>query len=93
MGTQLKDPQTFRIFFSSPFKGMEGEREELTRKYLPEIQYKCAEMGLQFVAVDMRWGISVESAQQAQTVNICFREIDRSDMIVCFFGQVMQINQ
>ena len=85
----LKNPQTFRVFFSSPFKGMEEEREELTRKYFPEIQHKCSEMGLQFVPVDMRWGISAESAQQAQTINICFREIDRSDMLVCFFAQVL----
>ncbi|KAL8601645.1 hypothetical protein ACOMHN_003911 [Nucella lapillus] len=87
MTGQLKNSQTFRVFFSSPFKGLEEEREELTRKYIPEIQHRCAEMGLQFVAVDMRWGISAESAQQAQTVNICFREIDRSDMLVNFFGQ------
>ncbi|XP_076442527.1 uncharacterized protein LOC143281281 [Babylonia areolata] len=87
MTTQLKNSQTFRVFFSSPFKGMEEEREELTRKYIPEIQHRCAEMGLQFVTVDMRWGISVESAQEAQTVNICLKEIDRCDMFVNFFGQ------
>ena len=88
MRIKLKDPQTFRVFFSSPFKGMEEERSELTRKYFPEIQHKCAKIGLQFVPIDMRWGISAESAQKAQTVNICFREIDRSDVFVCFFGQV-----
>ncbi|KAK7481184.1 hypothetical protein BaRGS_00027617 [Batillaria attramentaria] len=66
---------------------MEEEREELTKKYFPQIQHKCAEMGLQFVAVDMRWGITTEASDNAQTVNICLREIDRSDMFVCFFGQ------
>ena len=90
MAAQLKESQTFRVFFSSPFKGMEEEREELTRRYLPEIQHKCTELGLQFVTVDMRWGISAESAQKAQTINICLREIDRSDMFVCFFGQVCE---
>ncbi|KAK7481177.1 hypothetical protein BaRGS_00027610 [Batillaria attramentaria] len=50
-------------------------------------RHKCAEMGLQFVAVDMRWGITTEASDNAQTVNICLREIDRSDMFVCFFGQ------
>lgn len=67
---------------------MEEERTELTRKYFPEIHHKCAEMGLQFVPVDMRWGITAESVKQAQTISICLKEIDRSDMIVGFFGQV-----
>ncbi|KAK7481187.1 hypothetical protein BaRGS_00027620 [Batillaria attramentaria] len=87
MPAQLKSPQTFRLFLSSPFRGMEGEREELTRKYFPQIQHRCAEMGLQFVAVDMRWGITTEASDNAKTVEICLREVDRSDMFVCFFGQ------
>jgi nephrocystin-3 len=88
MAAQLKDPGTFRVFFSSPFRGMEEERTELTRKYFPEIHHKCAEMGLQFVPVDMRWGITAESTSQAQTISICLKEIDRSDMLIGFFGQV-----
>ncbi|KAL3873137.1 hypothetical protein ACJMK2_036291 [Sinanodonta woodiana] len=84
---KLKDPKTCRIFFSSPFNGMEEEREELTRKYFPQIHHLCNSKGLQFVAVDMRWGITAESSEKAQVINICLREIDRSDMFVGFFGQ------
>lgn len=85
---KLKNPQTFRVFFSSPFKGMEDEREELTRRYVPQIQHMCSEKGLQFVAVDMRWGITKEASENGQTICICLRELDRSDMIIGFFGQV-----
>ncbi|XP_071079623.1 TPR repeat-containing protein DDB_G0287407-like [Haliotis cracherodii] len=85
--TKLKDPRTCRIFFSSPFGGMEEEREELTRKYFPQIHHLCNSRGIQFVAVDMRWGITSEAAENAQTVSICLRELDRSDMFVGFFGQ------
>ncbi|KAK3592936.1 hypothetical protein CHS0354_011736 [Potamilus streckersoni] len=84
---KLKDPGTCRIFFSSPFNGMEEEREELTRKYFPQIHHLCNSKGLQFVAVDMRWGITAESSENAQVINICLRELDRSDMFVGFFGQ------
>ncbi|CAH1794895.1 unnamed protein product [Owenia fusiformis] len=84
---KLKDPRVCRIFFSSPFKGMEGEREELTKRYWPKIQSLCNSKGIQFVPVDMRWGITTEAAGNAQTVNICLRELDRSDMFVGFFGQ------
>jgi hypothetical protein len=85
---KLKELQTCRIFFSSPFGGMEDEREELTRKYFPQIQHACNAKGIQFVAVDMRWGITSQAADQAQVINICLREVDRSDLFVGFFGQV-----
>ena len=67
---------------------MEEEREELTRKYFPQIHHLCNERGVEFVPVDMRWGITEESAQNGQVLNICLREIDRSDIFVGFFGQV-----
>ena len=85
---KLKDPKTLRVFFSSPFGGMEEEREELTRKYFPQFQHACNIRGIQFVPVDMRWGITSEAADNAQVVNICLREIDRSDIFIGFFGQV-----
>lgn len=85
----LKDKRTCRIFFSSPFGGMEYEREELTRRYFPRIQHLCSSRGIQFVAVDMRWGITSEASSSAQVINICLRELDRSDMFVGFFGQVI----
>ncbi|KAK3780654.1 hypothetical protein RRG08_028102 [Elysia crispata] len=84
---KLKDPKTLRVFFSSPFGGMEEEREELTRKYFPQFQHACNIRGIQFVPVDMRWGITSEAADNAQVVNICLREIDRSDIFIGFFGQ------
>uniref|UniRef100_K1QLA2 Peptidase inhibitor 16 n=1 Tax=Magallana gigas TaxID=29159 RepID=K1QLA2_MAGGI len=84
---KLKDPQTCRIFFSSPFGGMEDEREELTRKYFPQIQHFCSLYGVNFVAVDMRWGITSEASSNSKVINICLRELDRSDFFAGFFGQ------
>ena len=88
MKRKLKNSKTLRVFFSSPFGGMEEEREELTRKYFPQFQHACNIRGVQFVPVDMRWGITSEAADNAQVVNICLREIDRSDVFIGFFGQV-----
>lgn len=68
---------------------MEGEREELTRKYFPQLHHLCNSKGIQFVAVDMRWGITAEASSNAQVIKICLRELDRSDLFVGFFGQVM----
>ena len=50
-------------------------------------------LGIQFVPVDMRWGITLDHSAQAQTINICLREIDRSDMFVGFFGQVILLTK
>ena len=88
MASALKQPGICRIFFSSPFKGMEGEREEFTSRYWPQIDSYCKHKGVQFVPVDMRWGITTESSANNQTINICLREIDRSDIFVGFYGQV-----
>lgn len=85
---QFKEPGILRIFFSSPFNGMEGERDEFTKKYWPRIRSLCNSKGLQFVPVDMRWGITSESSSNAQTILICLKEISRSDIFVGFFGQV-----
>lgn len=84
----LKEPGVCRIFFSSPFRGLEIEREELTKKYWPQIKSYCNAQGLQFVPVDMRWGITTELSDSAQTIKICLKEINRSDIFVGFFGQV-----
>ncbi len=44
------------VFFSSPFGGMEAEREILTHVYFPELRALCDAAGLAFVPVDLRWG-------------------------------------
>ncbi|BFZ07798.1 hypothetical protein BsWGS_10837 [Bradybaena similaris] len=83
----LKDPRTCRVFVSSPFGGCELEREELVRKYFPQLSHICQSKGVQFVAVDMRWGITEEAATDAQVIKICLKEVDRSDIFVGFYGQ------
>ncbi|XP_076442900.1 TPR repeat-containing protein DDB_G0287407-like [Babylonia areolata] len=84
---KLKDPRTCRVFVSSPFGGLEREREELVARYFPQLAALCQARGVQFVAVDMRWGITEEAATNNQVVNICLREIDRSDIFIGFYAQ------
>lgn len=45
-----------RVFFSSPFGGMETERDILTKHYFPELSVMCEQAGLTFVPIDLRWG-------------------------------------
>ena len=83
----LLDNQVCRVFFSSPFNGMQDERELLARRYWPRLQSYCEAHGVVFRAVDLRWGITHEAAQNAQVLNICLNELSRSDILVGFFGQ------
>ncbi|XP_038069674.1 TPR repeat-containing protein DDB_G0287407-like [Patiria miniata] len=76
-----------RIFWSSPFGGLEEERELLTKIYWPRLAHMCQKAGYEYAPVDMRWGITSDHSKEALTIEICLRELDRSDMIVGFFGQ------
>ena len=78
--------RTIRVFFSSPFGGMEGERETLTRKYFPEIASYCQTYGYDFIPIDLRWGITKEAADNAMVMWLCLKEIDNSDVFVGFYG-------
>ncbi|XP_041351126.1 TPR repeat-containing protein DDB_G0287407-like [Gigantopelta aegis] len=85
--TRLKDPTTCRIFLSSPFRGMEEEREILMTKFIPELCHLCQAKGVSLVPVDMRWGITADAADNAQVVSICLKELDRADIFVGLFAQ------
>lgn len=84
---KLKDPQTVRIFLSSPFNGMEKERETLAKFYWPKLESLLAARGLKLRLVDLRWGITSTSSSDSQTVNICLREVERSDIFIGLYAQ------
>ncbi|XP_006816362.2 TPR repeat-containing protein DDB_G0287407-like [Saccoglossus kowalevskii] len=76
-----------RVYFSLPFRGMESEREELTQKQWPRLASICSKAGFEFVPVDLRCGITSEMFENAGTLDLSLREIDRSDIFVGFAGQ------
>eukprot|EP00005_Dracoamoeba_jomungandri_P005444 CAMPEP_0174258426 /NCGR_PEP_ID=MMETSP0439-20130205/7418_1 /TAXON_ID=0 /ORGANISM="Stereomyxa ramosa, Strain Chinc5" /LENGTH=1085 /DNA_ID=CAMNT_0015341927 /DNA_START=79 /DNA_END=3336 /DNA_ORIENTATION=- len=64
-----------RVFLSSTFQDMHKERDELVKKVFPEIKKRCAEMGVFFTEIDLRWGITAE--QSDSVIQLCLEEIDR----------------
>src|SRR5579863_4159112 len=66
-----------RIFISSTFRDMQGERDRLVKFVFPELRRRCRERGVEFVEVDLRWGVSEERAERGETLPICLAEIDR----------------
>jgi WD40 repeat protein len=69
--------RSFRVFVSSTFADFEAEREILRAEVFPRLEKFCRARGGSFQAVDLRWGISRNAAEDQHTMQICFGEIDR----------------
>ena len=70
--------QQVRVFLSSTFVDMQEERDYLVKKIFPSIKAECRRRGVDFVALDLRWGINEEAAKSGKVVEICMDEIVRS---------------
>ena len=70
------------IFVSSTFKDMQAERDMIRDRVMPEIAEFAARYGRFVDMVDLRWGISTqtenEASAQTKVLRTCFDEIDRS---------------
>lgn len=69
--------QAIRVFVSSTFRDMHAERDYLNRFVFPRLRHLCEHRGVDFVAVDLRWGITREESEQHLAVDLCLREIER----------------
>jgi hypothetical protein len=54
---KLFENREVRVFISSTFRGMNNDRKALVDHVFPEIRRRCAERGIGFTEVDLRWGI------------------------------------
>jgi nephrocystin-3 len=66
-----------RVFLSSTFRDLIAEREHLVNAVFPAMRAACRERGVEFIEVDLRWGITEEESRTGQTARICLEEIDR----------------
>ena len=66
-----------RVFISSTFKDMIADRDELMAQTWPALRSLCRERSVEFVEVDLRWGITEEQSQRKETVQYCLDEIKR----------------
>jgi len=70
--------RTFRLFISSTFGDFAAERLLLQNEVFPKLEQFCADRGVRFQAVDLRWGISSTARKHHETMRICLEEIRRS---------------
>ncbi len=67
----------FRLFVSSTFSDLKAERDGLRKWVFPRLRDLCRAHDATFQAVDLRWGVSQEAAEDQHTMRICLGEIDR----------------
>ncbi|GFO39257.1 NACHT and WD repeat domain-containing protein 1 [Plakobranchus ocellatus] len=65
-----------RIFLSSTFSDMRAERNALATDAYPKLRDFCAQMGLSFQVVDLRWGVTAEATNNHMTTKICLLELE-----------------
>jgi hypothetical protein len=70
-------PRLVRVFVSSTFRDMQAERGILAKHTFPELRERCRKRGVEFVEVDLRWGVTEEQAERGETLPICLEEIER----------------
>jgi hypothetical protein len=55
---------------------MQEERDYLVKQVFPELRKRCRERAVEFVEVDLRWGVTEEQAERGEVLPICLREIE-----------------
>jgi len=66
-----------RVFVSSTFKDMIEDRNELMAQVWPALRRVCRGRSVEFVEVDLRWGVTEEQSQRKDTLRHCLAEIKR----------------
>jgi len=69
--------RVIRVFISSTFCDMVDDRNELMSHVWPALRKICRERRVEFVEVDLRWGVTEEQSQRKETLRHCLAEIKR----------------
>lgn len=67
-----------RIFLSSTFRDMNAERDHIVNKIFPRIAAFCKEQTIEFIPLDLRWGITEEEQKNGRVITTCLEEVDNS---------------
>lgn len=69
------EQRAIKVFISSTFKDMQKERDYLMTHTFPALQKIAAERNVDFIPIDLRWGITEEEAKSGKVLELCMREI------------------
>jgi len=75
--TPQPSSRQIRVFISSTFRDMQGDRDILIKKIFPQLRKMCEERSVTWTEVDLRWGITTEQAAEGKVLPLCLEEIHR----------------
>uniref|UniRef100_A0A5F8H3W6 Telomerase associated protein 1 n=1 Tax=Monodelphis domestica TaxID=13616 RepID=A0A5F8H3W6_MONDO len=78
--------RSVRIFISSTFRDMHGERDLLLRSVLPALQAQAAPHHISVRGIDLRWGVTEEEIQKDRQLELCLGEVENSQLFVGILG-------
>uniref|UniRef100_A0ABM5EIR4 Telomerase protein component 1 isoform X1 n=1 Tax=Pogona vitticeps TaxID=103695 RepID=A0ABM5EIR4_9SAUR len=79
--------RSVRIFISSTFRDMHGERDLLTRSVFPELRARAAQFCLAVEDIDLRWGITEHESQRNKQLELCLSEVCQSQLFIGLLGE------
>jgi hypothetical protein len=70
-----RSERVVRVFVSSTFADMVGERDELARRIFPALRQLCESRGVSWGEVDLRWGITDQQVAEGGVLPVCLEEV------------------
>ena len=74
--------QRFKVFLSSPFDGLEGERATIMDRHMDVLARLCEGAGWVLGITDMRLGITRAMGNDGLTVTTCLRGVEHADAAI-----------
>ncbi|XP_076983448.1 telomerase protein component 1 isoform X2 [Tamandua tetradactyla] len=78
--------RTIRLFISSTFRDMHGERDLLMRSVLPALQARAAPHHISLHGIDLRWGVTEEETRRNRQLEVCLGEVENAQLFVGILG-------
>ena len=74
---RLINNRQIRIFLSSTFSDMQGERDALIKTF-NSLKIEAAKRDVALSVIDLRWGVTDEEARTGKVISVCLNEIENS---------------
>lgn len=72
-----RSDRLIRVFVSSTFLDMREERDHLVKFTFPKLRSICRDRDVEFIDVDLRWGVTDEQKAEGKVLSICLAEIKK----------------
>ncbi|XP_021378535.1 telomerase protein component 1-like [Mizuhopecten yessoensis] len=79
--------KTIRVFISSTFRDMHGERDILTRNIFPELRALAKKHFINVYEVDLRWGVTEKDTKTNRTMELCLSEVKQCNLFLGILGE------